>query len=592
MKKTISIITFGGILMLFVYACSADFLDTKPANVISTAGVWDNADLAVQVVNGVYNALRADYATNSGYDGDLHFYDYRSSIMDMDRNWIWHTPTLFGVATPSSTEFLSAWKRYYELIHRANDVIANIKKTPGLSDGKKAQYIAECKFLRAYNYYRMNILWKGVPLYLEPVTAEECIKGRSTEQEIWDAVLTDLTACVEESNLPEKYAASSSEYGWITKAAAYSLRGKTYLWLKQYDKAEDDFRAITKMGYSLFGDYKALFKEANERCDEMIFTIPCIENPSGYGSVFNWAFGNRTTSGSGWNNYLPNPAFVDSYECVDGKPFSWDDYLPGYSTMTPRERSVFFLRDNLTDGEIKIMGSYGADMKQYLPDGNEARIKAAYANRDPRLAMNVITPYATYLGGVTGSAISYTLRWPYRGADDAEPYDIRTDTNDKFYYLIRKFVYEGTEHTIMERSPIDIPLIRYADVLLNLAEALTEQGKWEEAIPYVNDVRNRVGAQALNSNDYTTVKGLDDMRQRIRKERYWELAFEEYMFFDELRWGTWKEKKFYEGNGLMEVWGNTTYSYMWGGDYLWKWAVPASEMEKNSNLVQNEGWNN
>lgn len=438
----------------------------------------------------------------------------------------------------------------------------------------------------------MNILWGGVPLYLEPVTAEECIKGRSTEQEIWDAVLTDLTACVEESNLPEKYAASSSEYGRITKAAAYSLRGKTYLWLKQYDKAEDDFRAITKMGYSLFGDYKALFKEANERCDEMIFTIPCIENPSGYGSVFNWAFGNRTTSGSGWNNYLPNPAFVDSYECVDGKPFSWDDYLPGYSTMTPRERSVFFLRDNLTDGEIKIMGSYGADMKQYLPDGNEARIKAAYANRDPRLAMNVITPYATYLGGVTGSAISYTLRWPYRGADDAEPYDIRTDTNDKFYYLIRKFVYEGTEHTIMERSPIDIPLIRYADVLLNLAEALTEQGKWEEAIPYVNDVRNRVGAQALNSNDYTTVKGLDDMRQRIRKERYWELAFEEYMFFDELRWGTWKEKKFYEGNGLMEVWGNTTYSYMWGGDYLWKWAVPASEMEKNSNLVQNEGWNN
>ena len=72
--------------MLFVYACSADFLDTKPANVISTAGVWDNADLAVQVVNGVYNALRADYATNSGYDGDLHFYDYRSSIMDMDRD--------------------------------------------------------------------------------------------------------------------------------------------------------------------------------------------------------------------------------------------------------------------------------------------------------------------------------------------------------------------------------------------------------------------------------------------------------------------------------------------------------------------------
>ena len=114
--------------MLFVYACSADFLDTKPANVISTAGVWDNADLAVQVVNGVYNALRADYATNSGYDGDLHFYDYRSSIMDMDRNWIWHTPTLFWRSYSFINRVSFGLEAYYELIHRANDVIANIKK--------------------------------------------------------------------------------------------------------------------------------------------------------------------------------------------------------------------------------------------------------------------------------------------------------------------------------------------------------------------------------------------------------------------------------------------------------------------------------
>lgn len=83
----------------------------------------------------------------------------------------------------------------------------------------------------------MNILGKESRFIWNPVTAEECIKGRSTEQEIWNAVLADLTACVEEPNLPAKYAAGSSDYGRITKAAAYSLRGKTYLWLKQYDKA-------------------------------------------------------------------------------------------------------------------------------------------------------------------------------------------------------------------------------------------------------------------------------------------------------------------------------------------------------------------
>lgn len=588
MKRILMITAF---LVSFT-GCTEGLLDTSPSNAISSSSIWTNNDLATQAVNGVYNALRADYSTNSGYDGDLHLWDFRSSIMDMDRNWIWHIPSLFGSATPSSTEFRVSWQRHYELIHRANDVIANIGKTPDMSNEKKAQYIAECKFLRAYYYYRMNMLWKGVPLYLEPVTAAECIKGRSSEQEIWDAVLNDLMDCVNEPYLPDKYTSGSADFGRVTKAAAYSIRGKVYLWLKQYDKAESDFLAITTMGYTLFPNYKTLFKEENERCSEMVFTIPCIENPPGFGSMFNWAFGNRVTCGSGWNNFLPNPAFVDSYECADGKPFRWDDFIPGYSAMTPRQRSVFFLRNNMTQGEINIMSQYGADMTKYLPNGNEARIKAVYANRDPRLAMNVITPYVTYLGGVIGAAIEYTLRWPYRGSDNAAPFDIRTDTNDKYYYLMRKFVYEGLEHNNMERSPIDIPLIRYADVLLNLAEALTEQGKWSEAIPYVNEVRARAGAQLLNSNTWTTVTGQDDMRQRVRNERYWELAFEEYMYFDELRWGTWKDKKFYSGNGLMEMWGNTTYTYIWSGDHLWKWAVPASEMEMNGNLIQNEGWRN
>ena len=577
--------------MLFVYACSADFLDTKPANVISTAGVWDNADLAVQVVNGVYNALRADYATNSGYDGDLHFYDYRSSIMDMDRNWIWHTPTLFGVATPSSTEFLSAWKRYYELIHRANDVIANIKKTPGMSDGKKAQYIAECKFLRAYNYYRMNILWKGVPLYLEPVTAEECIKGRSTEQEIWDAVLTDLTACVEESNLPEKYAASSSEYGRITKAAAYSLRGKTYLWLKQYDKAEDDFRAITKMGYSLFGDYKALFKEANERCDEMIFTIPCIENPSGYGSVFNWAFGNRTTSGSGWNNYLPNPAFVDSYECVDGKPFSWDDYLPGYSTMTPRERSVFFLRDNLTDGEIKIMGSYGADMKQYLPDGNEARIKAAYANRDPRLKATVMYTGNSYTL-IDGTEVVINCE----KGEGKDGYGVGSDCSATGYYI--KKYWDNTYRATLY-SGLNPILIRYADILLMNAEALAELGEldktsWDATI---KPIRDRAGFTLASALEFPEGASKDKLIEIVRNERRSELALEGHRHKDIIRWriaddvlngwchGLKTNEVVGTDNGYVRV---ENRAFNANRHYLWP--IPQAERDLNGNLVQNPNW--
>ncbi len=580
----ILLITVG----LSLAGCQTNFLDTIPTNTVSSAIIWSNANLARQAVTGVYNQLLVDYTTNAA---NGPFWDVRSQLLDFDANWLSNVGQLNGTATPSTNDYLIFWKRFYTPIHRANDVIANISQVPDMSDQEKAQLIAECKFIRAWFYYRLNVLWKGVPIYLEPVVASEANKGRSSEAEVWTTILNDLDACIQEAALSDKYSSGSADFGRITKGAAYSLRGKVYLWLERYPEAEADFKAVTGMGYALFDDYKMLFKEENERVDEMIFSIQYIEQP-GFGNAKSWAFGNRGSAGAGWNNYFVNPAFVESYEKIDGKKFDWEDYLPGYNSMTPRERSVFFLRDNMTATEIETMTIFGADMAKYLPQGNEERVKTAYANRDPRLAMNVITPYSTYLGGLTGVEINYTLRWPYRGSDRAEPFDLRTDTNAKFYYLVRKFVFEGREHIFQQYSPIDIPLIRYADVLLNLAEALNEQGKSEEAITYVNQVRERAGVALLNTNSYTQVIDAADLRERIRNERYWELAFEDHMYFDELRWGTWKEKKFYPGNGLMEIWGTTTYTYRWVGEQNWIWPIPAVEMEMNSNLVQNEGWFN
>ena len=570
--------------------CRLDLLDTLPSNAVSSGSIWTNQNLATQAVTGVYNQVRvADYQNN---DPNRPMWDLFSCLTDFDVNWLGDVPLLRGNATPSSAIYRNKWQRYFEVVHRANDVIANIDKVPGMSDELKARFKAECKFIRAYFYRYLNMCWRGVPIYLEPIETSECTKARSTEQEVWDVILADLTDCINEPTLPNKYASNSSDFGRVTKGAAYAMRGRVYLWLNDWARAEQDFKAVTTMGFSLFPDYKALFKVTNERCDEMIFSVQMIEL-AGNGHQLSRGFGNRCTAGSAWNNYLVNPAFVESYECADGKPFDWEEYLPGYSSMSPNERSVFFLRDNMTEGEITVMTTFGADMSKYLPTGNEERIKAAYDNRDPRLGFNVITPYSTYLGGTTGTALNYTLRWPYRGYDTAEPFDLRTDTNAKFYYLIRKFVPEGREHVNLDYNPIDLPMIRYADVLLSLAEALNEQGKTDEAITYVNQVRERAGQQLLNTNSYTTVTGQDNMRERIRNERYWELPFEDQMYWDELRWRTWKQKKFDSPlNGMREIWGLATYNYIWVGDQNWIWPVPAAEMEMNPNLTQNPGWVN
>ena len=108
-------------------------------------------------------------------------------------------------------------------------------------------------------------------------------------------------------------------------------------------------------------------------------------------------------------------------------------------------------------------------------------------------------------------------------------------------------------------------------------------------------VRRRAGHVELNNATYpaTKVNGQSDLRERIRNEYYWEIGGEDSMYFHELRWGTWKDKKFDNNrNGLMQMWGETTYTWYWLGDQCWSWPIPAKEMEMNSNLEQNEGWIN
>ena len=123
-----------------------------------------------------------------------------------------------------------------------------------------------------------------------------------------------------------------------------------------------------------------------------------------------------------------------------------------------------------------------------------------------------------------------------------------------------------------------------------LAEAINEQGRYNEAVGYVNQVRKRAGVAQLNTNDYTRVTSVENMRERIINEKKWELAAEEQLYYDELRWGTWKRDKFAEGNGLQHIWGAPLYTYKWGGDAFYKWAIPQSEREKNPALEKNYGW--
>ncbi len=623
-KKTTVILTVSAIL-LGLAGCKDDLLDTSPSYSFSSSNVWTSPVLTRAAVTGVYNQLYVRFSQNytSGTIGIPS--DAWSSVMDIDMNWKNNCFVISGSCTPSTSQVSTHYKYYYTVIYRANDVINNIDNVPDMDDKEKAQLKAECKFLRAWAYFHLNVLWRGVPIYTENVASNEATKARSSESEVWDLILSDLTDCINEANLPGKYAKGNSSYGRITKGAAYAYRGQVYQFLGNYSSALADFEAIEGLGYSLYSpsngskgndDFFQLFKPANEQCDEMIFSVQCVETTN-MGNPRAINYGNRVTGGSAWNNYLPNPAFVEMYECADGSEFDWERYCPDWYSMAPKERVAFFLRDGLKSGNghwgtteatsnyqalYNNMVAYGADMNKYLDQGNEARIRMAYEDRDPRLMQAIITPYSTYNGNQSGVGNhTWTLRWPYI-LDAGEPYDIRTDTNSKVYYLWRKYVPEYDECTTRWVYSQDIILCRYAEVLLRRAECLNELGRTAEAVTYVNMVRKRAGHVQLNDAQYpaTTVKGVDDMRERIRREFYVELGGEDSMFFNELRWDTWYDRKFKDhssgkvgelnSNGLMQVWGETTYKHLSVGEQIKIWPIPAKEREMNSSLTQNPGW--
>lgn len=633
MKKILYSMATAAILSTAT-ACTS-ILETAPSDKLSSETMWTTESNVDQGVIGVYYSLKNPFPGSKFIGANVSIGYYGFDALGMCGQGEYDMRSLFTTSVnPSNSVFLSIWQWCYNGVHRANAAIAGIPGAP-INEEKKARLIAECKILRAFFYDRLNVLFGnngiGVPLYTEPVDPDQCNKVQSPESEVWTQIIQDLTDAINEPNLPDN---QINGEGRASKGAAYALRGKAYLINKEYAKAASDFEQVGKCGYSLFGDYKQLFKEANERCEEMILSLQYIEDPTGYGTSIQKycaAFTQGAEDGRGcWTDLQVTPAVVDLYEVVnnDGtvSDFAWKDFLSDWEYVTNREaaeghtkyRKVFFIRDKYINGmEIhpsvtaaidKELNKLPADIQAiYLPEGNEARLKAAYANRDPRLAYNVVTPYANYLGVNSNSTAEgwYTYRWPvigkyYFDQASAEPNANPNLPSDyyasgccnaqaEFKYIHRKFIGEGLEYMRREQNPIDEPIIRYADVLLMWAEALVEMDDLNGAMAKVKQVRDRVGIPTPTSK----FTDKETARNYVRDERRREFVNEGINFFDEMRWRTLKETKFSQ-ICAQNAWGGTENTggttYKWIGDQWYTWPVPKSEIELNPDMTPTPGW--
>lgn len=554
-------------------------LDQFPHDQLNSDTFWKTEDHAHQGMVAMYATLRNENAFGAYYNLDA------LSELALDYN-NWQMPAIIkGDYTDRTNYVQSKFQSCYDGIFKANLLLQNIDKV-NMSDDKKNLYKGEARFMRALYYFHLLDFYGGVPLYDEStIIANEFMemkKPRSTAENTRKFILDDLEAAI--NILPIQW--ETSEYGRATRGAAVALRGKVKLFAKDYAGALIDFEEIVKdpsnrgYGYKLNNSYPDLFTLEADQCPEMIFSIMAINGTdSHYGMPYALRLGTRAAFAGGWNNNVATDYLADMYENKDGSKFNWENYFPGFTTNSEIQKNTFKAE---LSADKKSVAKYPLE---------KDKIREAYENRDPRLEQTLITPYSHFLGcdGRTPKMMEYVLA---PNTNEANGF-LRDNLSGHYNYYWRKFVPEGDMDGILEdrgHSPVDFPLIRYADVLLMLAECYNEENRPDDAVAMINQVRQRPSTNmpALNSGAaWLKATTKEEIFQRIVQERAVELACEGHRFSDLRRWGLAKEKLNFDYDDL---WGNIIYTHIFKDrDYLFP--IPAVEFERNPNLGnQNPGW--
>jgi starch-binding outer membrane protein, SusD/RagB family len=459
----------SAIVLALLMGCSTSSLDKVNPNQVTTDTFYKNSSELVSGVNSVYAIWQSYNLTGREW---FFLHDLRSDDntsgggqLEAPRNQI-----LIGAQIPGNPVSGSVWNGLYRSIHRANVIIgkgAAVKDDPALAK----RVIAEAKFLRALAYFDLVTLWGGVPLYTDFVTAVDGTKPRASADEVYAAIIADLTAA--QTDLPASY--SGSDVGRATSGAAAAMLGRAYMQKGDYTNARTQFQKVISSGtYKLIDEFTDNFTEESKFNLEGVFEI-------GFSKIgdFNW-------EGDG-NDYAANETCTRSQEY---NAIGWRNLIPSAALLADFEHTA--------KGDAKS---------------------------DPRLQ------YSFYFVGDKVNAGAKTLtEGDVQG--NAQAFN---GVNQKISWRKYTALYKNAE--TYYTSGINLKIMRYADVLLGMAECENEAGNSAAAITLLNQIRARksVAMPAYPTKNYA-VNSKDEVLRAIVHERRVELAGEWTRNRDILRW--------------------------------------------------------
>jgi hypothetical protein len=469
--------------------------------------------------------------------GNAERYFYLDGITDLGHTNLPSSPEsqlLNGQFDALNSRIQEEWTNAYSGIRAANSFMDNVDEVQTSDPTLIPRLKGEVRVLRAYYYMRLAGLFGDVPLVTKTISLEESKQlERTPLAQVWDFVSKELTEAADILPTVQK------DKGRVTKGASLALLSRAMLWAGRFTEAAKAAKQVMDLGiYSIYPSYERLFTYAAENNAEVILDIQFIKDSYGNNVFFLMAPFSQQNS---VNRYVPTKKMVDAYPMTNGKLVS--DPTSGYD---PRN---------------------------------------AYANRDPRLKFSVFLP-----GDILPDGKVYRPQ-PGSGTTDAVGSSFQT-TNTGFN--LKKYINKE-DLAQPSNGGINLILVRYAEVLLNYAEARIEANQVDQSVlDAINLLRKRPD---VNMPLVTTMSG-SELRNIVRNERVVELAYEGLRLFDIRRWkiaanvmpGKIEGLTYTDNAGVVKTievpaWTNRFNS---NRDYLWP--IPQKERDLDRALSQNPNW--
>ena len=558
-------------------AVTTSCMNLEPLSDLGDNLVWNNATNFQLFANQFYSW---PHDFNRAVSDEPHS-DFRSDLVAGSSMNVYSQGTNAIPATDAN------YTKLYKRIYYTNLLLKNAESFDVPAD--IIVPVAEAKFFRAYSHFELVQLYGDAIILTEPLDLDsEKLYGRRNDRgEVIDQVIKDLKDAV--GGLPE----TSSEAGRLNKYIAYAMLSRVAL----YEGTWQKFHTNGKDATSNTSRSTELLTIAKDAANEVI-------KGGKYQLFYNEKLGNESyrymfTLEDGAQCNPANLSKSDNTEYIfvkrhrNGDKTAWNlthGMVANACYVTRKLANMYLCSDGLPIGK-------SSKFQQY------AGVTDEFQNRDNRMGNNMLYHGQQYWNN--------DGKWRTTWTDADLTSSLTANVRSGSGYQNRKW---GTERQVEDYyESYDFPVIRYAEVLLNYAEAVYELNGTitDSELDYsLNKVRLRVNPNMPKLSSTLVSANNLSMREEIRRERTVELVLEGFRIDDLKRWatapdempqdmlgvqvtGTWFEtnwtdhKRSLSSDGCLILYSDRTWN-----DKLYLYPLPSDQLQLNPQLEQNPGWKN